>query len=141
VPWTPEELRNFWASAKLTGIDREQVREIVRGHYHKSSLRDLTRPEWEHLLVIVSQYARPRRRAILSTHDPRHGRASDGQWARIRWLQGLLGWTDGQRDAYIRKHGHIDSIRFMTVDIARAVITGMHKILDWQERKQDRGYQ
>lgn len=137
-PWQGNELRQFWAAAKLAGIGKERVNEIVAGHYGKPGIKALTRSEWAHLLIVFSQYVRPRRREILSKNDPAHGRANDDQWARIRWLQGLLGWTDEHRDAYIKKHGHIDSIRFMSVDTGRAIITGMHKILDWQERQREK---
>jgi hypothetical protein len=127
APWRGNEMRHFRALVRRIPDETWLARHLLA--CNATGCRGLERRQW---LALLS-----RARIAL---DPEYG-CSDEQWARIRWLQHGIGWDDRHLENYIKKHGHIDSIRFMTVDIARAVITGMHKILDWQERKQDRGYQ
>jgi hypothetical protein len=138
-PWEGTELKSFWAVCRLLHIDRTNVDEMIKEHFGKDHMLDLTRPEWIDLFLAVKEFARPRRRAALEGKDPKHGRASDDQWSRIRWLQGQLGWTDEHRDSYIKQHGGIDNVAWMTVSIGRAVIVGMQKVLTWREEKEQGG--
>ncbi len=139
VPWTPTELKGFWAMVKLAGVTMPRLRDIMLDNFGTNHLPSLTRAEWLVLHHSLTELCRPLRRAALAPKDPAHGRANEDQWSRIRWLQGLLGWNDEHRDNYIKKHGHIDSVRFMTVPIGRAIITGMEKILAWKENKEIQG--
>ncbi len=124
APWTPRELRRFWATARQSGASKDEVHHIIKGHYPgKSTLHDLTR--FEFMRLMDSLYHSKDGSRDLDAH---HGNIADGQWRKIRYLQRRLKWTDAHLVNYIKDHGHISHIQFMNCDIARAVITGMVKI-------------
>jgi len=118
---------------KLSGMSLPTLRDLLLRTYGTNYLPSLTRPQWLSLNLALTELCRPLRRKALEPNDPPHGTASDDQWARICFLQIRLGWDDAHRDAYIKKHGHIDYLNWMTVPIARAIITGMEKTLKWKE--------
>lgn len=124
VPWAPAELRRFWGLARNAGLDTESVRGMLFEHFGKISLHDLTRTEFLGAI-----------RALITKQDPAYGRATPFQWARIKWLQHKLGWTDRHMEHYIKKHRMIDSVRFLDAPSARDVITALEKIWRYYGRR------
>lgn len=130
VPWTPTELKRFWALARLSGLDREKVHEVLQGRFGKKRLHDCTRTEFlqfmNDLTCNLGPYAGL---SPLGLQLEKHHGCSEGQWRKIRWLQRELGWSDLHLWHYIKQHAHIDHIRWLCdVRQVRAVITGMEKI-------------
>ncbi len=126
MPWTPRELKRFWAIARQAGASKDEVHGIIEGHYPgKSTLHDLTRAEFIRLMDNLFHRNDGIRIPELEMH---HGNIADGQWRKVRYLQRRLKWTDAHLVNYIKDHGHISHIQFMNCDIARAVITGMVNI-------------
>ena len=121
-PWRGKELARFWVMIREAGCAADLVPALIDSSCPgKCSLHDLTRTEFIRLLNDLSlRVRRP---------DPPHGRASGEQWAHIMWLQYQLNWTAEHRDNYLKQVGSIDSIRFLTVPIARAAIIGLRKML------------
>ncbi len=135
VPWQGKELPHMWAMVRAAKWDKHDfVMQVI--NTFGTDLRGLSRRDWMSLLHALESLTTAERREALRPKDPPHGRTNDGQWEKILVLQKALGWNDEHRDNYIRKHGHIDSVRFMTVPIGRAIITGMEKILTWKEGKE-----
>jgi hypothetical protein len=57
---------------------------------------------------------------------------SDGQWRHIRWLQRQLCWDDSNLRSYVQKVAKVDHERFLTVRLAKDVITGMRSTLNYR---------
>ena len=126
APWHGKELRRFWLIARERGVSKDGVHLIIEGHYPgKKRLHDLTRAEFIFLMNLIYYNGDPLVNMDLEEH---HGNIHAGQWSKIRWLQRRLKWSDPHLTNYICKHGRISHVRFMTAQIARAVIVGMGKI-------------
>lgn len=115
VPWKGKELRHFWALVRKNGLNAEFVANMTEQR-SKKSIKDLTRSEWCEILTTLERRS-----------DPEYG-CSDEQWARIKWLQHEVGWTDKHLENYIKKYGHIDRIEWLCSTIAQKIMVAMEKI-------------
>lgn len=131
-PWNGTELKRFWATARSAGLDSGNVYEIIQERYPgRRRLHDLTRGEFMRLFTDIVQKQ-------VSAHDNEldtifAGTSMEPSWLRIRWLQRQLQWSNDRLVGYILWHGRksgrqIDSVRWLTVDKSRGIITAMEKM-------------
>jgi len=135
TPWTDKELKQFWASARAAGMDREDVYCTLSARYNKSKLHDLTRMEFIRLIADMAK-KQPYRQNALDGYFT--GTPMEASWRHIRYLQRRLRWSDNDLANYIKWHGrktgtNIEHLKWLTVQKSRGIITGMKKILRGQK--------
>ncbi len=136
LPWVGEELKHFWALANHAFGRHEatqRVYDMIAFQLKKDRLHELSRPEFLHILNELRFKAGQDLDAIFQ------GTPMQPLWTRIRWLQREMRWSDGRLINYILWHGrkagkNVESIRWLTVDKARAVVIGMQRIKDREGR-------
>ncbi|WP_457571293.1 regulatory protein GemA [Desulfovulcanus sp.] len=113
------------------GISEEDYRAILEERFGVSSAKALSDAE---ILILLNSFTAQTKAASPGCKGD-HGQASCKQWRMIQALRRNLGWTEEELEKYIKKYGHVDSRRFLTVPRARAVINGLIGIEKWQKAK------
>jgi hypothetical protein len=136
IPWRGGELKRFWAMTRAAGIDRETIYKTINCNFRKERLHNLTRTEFIQLMSFIAKNQK-------TESKDKHflGTPMEAPWRHIRYLQRQLGWSDEDLGHYISWHGkkvgtNIDNVRWLTVEKARAIITGMKKILVGSKSKE-----
>lgn len=143
------------AKRELTMSD-EDYRFVLGSLVGKSSCLDMDEAELR--VVLAHMIELKRRCAIDETPDSRQehagmtaGRARDSgkrsqadeyppgcsrpQWRKVRWLQRELHWNDKNLRGYIKHVTGLEHERFLDVPRARAVISGLVKVLEHEKKK------
>ncbi len=121
-PFRGKELPHFWALIRKMPEGQTWLRNELK-RIGRNALHSLERGQWLSLIY----------KARFLT-DPEYG-CSEDEWARIRWLQHQLHWTDDHLENYIKKFGHIDHISWLCTVTARKIMVALQKIIDWQAKK------
>jgi hypothetical protein len=137
TPWaSPRELRQFWAIANEVFEKKqavERVHDAIQFQFHVEKMHELTREEFLKLMGDWAKKIAANRGNVLDSYFA--GQAMEPSWRRIRWLQRQLAWTDAHLVNYILALTHIDNVRWLSVNRAHAVISGMSKSLTLRERR------
>jgi hypothetical protein len=126
----------------------EDYRYVLGSLVGKSSCLDMD--ETELRVVLAHMIELKRRCAIDETPEPA-GRARDSgkrsqadeyppgcsrpQWRKVCWLQRQLHWNDKNLRGYIKHVTGLEHERFLDVPRARAVISGLVKVLEHEKKK------
>ncbi|HPP07198.1 MAG TPA: hypothetical protein PLW88_07480 [Syntrophorhabdaceae bacterium] len=141
-PWMGNELKRLWATARGVGMTHEDVYNAIKIQFGKERLHELTRQEFIKFLFDTAKkhpaYKTWHNRSELDEHFK--DTPMEPSWRYIRFLQRRLGWSDEILAKYIAWHGkkigtNIDNIKWLTVQKAHGVITGMKKILEGKNEK------
>jgi hypothetical protein len=123
---TAQQKKIIWSIArKQLGIASDELYAAIFTMFEAERMSALT---YEQAEILISEL---RRRSVSLGPD----KLTEGQYKKIMAMIRAFGWTpDGVR-SYVRRVAGVDDVRWLTVEKARNVITGLERIRRYNENK------
>jgi hypothetical protein len=122
-----KQITVIWAIAKKSlQMDRDMLYSVIHRMFDKESMKELNAAEAELLIRELKRNA-----AGLSVDA-----LTEPQYRKIMGMAAEFGWTAHGLRQFIEKEVGVGDVKWLDVQQARIVITGLEKIRSWQHEKE-----
>ncbi len=129
---TLAQLRKIWARSRETGLDKEQLRDVVEGVCGDRSLRALSKSQATLVIDRLENKPQPIRKrrfpGVTALPEGVQGMPAAGHLSLIRELQVELGWDEERLNAWLWKYFRVHNIRGLDWHKARGAFLGLRAI-------------
>ncbi len=125
-PITAKQITIIWSIAKkMLQMDRDTLYAVILRMFEKESMKTLTSSEAELLIREL------RRNAAGLSYDA----LTEPQYRKIMGMAAEFGWSGQRLREFIEKEVNVSEAKWLDVQQARVVITGLEKVRAWQDKK------
>ena len=124
-PITKKQITIIWSIAKkMLQMDRDTLYSVILRMFEKESMKTLTSAEAELLIHEL------KRNAAGLSYDA----LTEPQYRKIMGMAAEFGWSALRLREFLEKEVRVSEAKWLDVQQARVVITGLEKIRAWREQ-------